>query len=187
MKKLAVIAMMLPLAASAECYMRSATVKDTKQAITRIADIQRSVVPVSKDQFKCVVAFRVEINHVWYTSEGSSVGANADSMDQICSQALDSGRSYILQKVGGATMKSEQEMVCRDDPLPEVKAVKIGEIVKISELAPHPQKPDFFEYKGAQCRWFVESDFDPVRRDLFQWQGIACLLRKGEWQVVDKF
>jgi hypothetical protein len=187
MKKLIAIALMLPAVASAECYMRSATVKDSKQAITRIADIQRSVVPVNREQFKCVVAFRVEINSVWHTAEGASVGANSDSMDQVCSQALDSGRSYVLQKVGGATMKSEQEMVCRDDPLPEVKSTKIGEVVKISELAPHPQKPDFFDYKGAKCRWFVESDFDPVRRDVMQWQGIACLLRKGEWQVVDKF
>jgi hypothetical protein len=187
MKKFIAIAMLLPAVASAECYMRSATVKDSKQSITRIADIQRSVVPVSKEQFKCVVAFRAEINHVWHTGEGSSVGANADSIDQICSQALDAGRSYILQKTGGATMKSEQEMVCRDDPLPEVRTVRIGDVVQISELAPHPQKPNFFDYKGAKCRWFVESDFDPVRRDIFQWQGIVCLLRKGEWQVVDKF
>ena len=78
-------------------------------------------------------------------------------------------------------------MICSDRPDPQVKSVRIGDIVQISELAPHPQKPDFFTYRGAQCRWFVETDVNLVARDLFQWQGIACNVRKGEWQVIDKF
>lgn len=181
------IALLLPTVASAECYMRSEAVKDIKSSITRIADVKRQVTTVSDEQFKCIVTFRAEINHVWHTAEAHSFGAKTDSMDQICSQALQVGRSRILQKVNGSTMRVEEEMVCRDDPLPEVKIVRIGDIVQISELAPHPQKPGIFDYKGAKCRWFVESDFDPVRRDVFQHQGVVCLLRKGEWQVIDKF
>lgn len=173
--------------AAAECYMRSATVDQSGKKITRIVDVKQAVTPINKDQFKCNVTFRAEIDHVWHTGEGQSIGAQGDSMDQICSQALQSGRSNILSKAGGNQVSHESEMVCRDDPLPEVKTVRIGDIVQLSEVAPHPQKPGFFEYKGAQCRWFVESDFDPVRRDVFQHQGIVCLLRKGEWQVVDKF
>jgi hypothetical protein len=171
----ALLIALLPLAAGAECYMRSATVNQLNKSITRIVDVKRSVVPVNQNQFKCNVAFRAEIDHVWHTGEGQSIGANGDSIDQICSQAMDSGRSYLLSKV------------CRDDALPEVKTVRVGDIVQISELAPHPEKPNFFEYKSTKCRWFVESDFDPVRRDVLQHQGIVCLLRKGEWQVVDKF
>lgn len=172
---------------SAECYMRSSTVKDIKSSITRIADVKRTVTPVNDNQFKCIVTFRAEINHVWHTAEAHSFGAKTDSIDQICSQALQVGRSSILQKVTGTQLHVEEEMVCRDDPLPEVRTVRIGDIVQLSELAPHPQKPNFFEYRGARCRWFVESDFDPVRRDVFQHQGIVCLVRKGEWQVIDKF
>lgn len=178
---------LLPLAASAECYMRSATVNQLNKSITRIVDVKRFVTPVTSEQFKCNVAFRAEIDHVWHTGEGQSIGANADSIDQICSQALDSGRSYLLTKIGGGKTTTGQEMVCRDDPLPEVRTVRVGDIVQISELAPHPQKPNFFDYQGAKCRWFIESDFDPVRRDLFQHQGVVCLVRKGEWQVIDKF
>lgn len=181
------ILMLFTGTAAAECYMRSAMVKDVKNSITRIADVKRQVTPVNDNQFKCIVTFRAEINHVWYTAEAHSFGAKTDSMDQICNQALQVGRSHILQKVNGTPLMVEEEMVCRDDPLPEVKTVRIGDIVQLSELAPHPQKPNFFEYRGARCRWFVESDFDPVRRDVFQHQGIVCLLRKGEWQVVDKF
>ncbi len=183
----ALLIALLPLAASAECYMRSATVAQLGKSITRTVDVRQSVTPVNNNQFKCNVTFRAEIDHVWHTGEGQSIGANGDSIDQICSQALQTGRSYLLTKIGGGKTTTEQEMVCRDDPLPMVRTVRIGDIVQLSELAPHPQKPNFFEYKGARCRWFVESDFDPVRRDVFQHQGIVCLLRKGEWQVVDKF
>ena len=177
----------LPLTASAECFMRSATVKDLPTPVTRIADIKRYVVPVDKDHFKCNVAFRAEINHVWHTGEGQSIGTNGDSIDQVCAQALDSGRSYLLSSVTKGKITAEQEMVCRDDPLPQVKTVRVGDIVQISELAPHPQKPNFFEYRGAKCRWFVESDVNLQTRDIFQWQGVVCNVRKGEWQVVDKF
>lgn len=177
----------LPLTAYAECYMRSATVKDTKSSITRIADIKRYVTPVDKDHFKCTVAFRAEVNYVWQNAEGQSIGTNGDSIDSVCSQALDFGRSYLLSRVSDGKMLQEQEMICTDRPDPQVKTVKIGDIVQISELAPHPQKPDFFVYRGAQCRWFVETDVNLAARDLFQWQGIACNVRKGEWQVVDKF
>ena len=183
----AIILLFTTSTVSAECFMRSATVNQLNKPITRIVDIKQSVTPVANNQFKCNVTFRAEIDHVWHTGEGQSIGANGDSIDQICSQALNSGRSYLLTKVSGTRTITEQEMVCRDDPLPEVRTVRVGDIVQLSELAPHPQKPNFFEYRGARCRWFVESDFDPVRRDVFQHQGIVCLLRKGEWQVVDKF
>jgi len=183
----AIILLFITNTVSAECYMRSETVNRLNKTITRIVPVKTDVRAIDNNQFRCLVTFRAEIDHVWHTGEGQSVGASGDSIDQICSQALTSGRSYLLAKIGGSSGTTAQEMVCRDDPLPEVRTVRVGDIVQLSELAPHPQKPDFFTYKGAKCRWFIESDFDPVRRDVFQHQGIVCLLRKGEWQVVDKF
>jgi hypothetical protein len=177
----------LPTVASAECYMRSATVNDSKLVITRVVDIQRFVTPAANNQMKCVVTFRAEINHVWNTGEGTSMGSASDSIDQICSQALNAGRSYILQKIGGAQVTSEQEMICTDRPELQVKTVRIGDVVQLSELAPDPKEPNFFQYKGTQCRKFVETDFDTKKRDLFQWRGVVCLVRKGEWQVIDKY
>lgn len=187
MSRLLIALLFVSTSAVAECYIRSATVKDSKSNITRIADIKRYVTPVDSEHFKCTVSFRAEINHVWQTGEGQSVGANGDSIDAICSQALDSGRSYLLGKVSNGKVLQEQEMICSDRPSPEIKSVQIGDIVQISELAPHPQKSEFFMYRGAQCRWFVETDVNLIVRDLFQWQGIVCNVRKGEWQVIDKF
>jgi hypothetical protein len=187
MSRLITFLLLLPSVALADCYVRSATVNDIKSSITRVADIKRYVTPVNKDQFKCTVSFRAEINHVWHTGEAQSIGSTSDSIDQICSQALQSGRAQILQKIAGSAIKVDQEMICTDRPEPEVRTVRIGDIVQLSEVAPHPKKPDFFTYKGAQCKWFVETDVNTEARDLFQWQGIVCNVRKGEWQVIDKF
>lgn len=187
MSRLLILLLLISGPAAAECYIRSATIKDSKSIVTRIADINRYVAPVDADHFKCTVTFRAEINHKWETAEGQSIGAKGDSIDSICSQALDTGRSYLLSRISNGKVLQEQEMICSDRPDPQVKSVRIGDIVQISELAPHPQKPDFFTYRGAQCRWFVETDVNLVARDLFQWQGIACNVRKGEWQVIDKF
>jgi hypothetical protein len=186
-KLIAIIVAFLPTIVGAECYMRSATVNDSKMTITRVVDIQRYVTPMSSGQMKCVVSFRAEINHVWHTGEGTSMGSASDSIDQICSQALNAGRSYILQKISGGKITNEQEMICTDRPEPTVKTVRIGDVVQLSEVAPDPKEPNFFQYKGTQCRKFIETDFDPKKRDLFQWRGVVCLVRKGEWQVIDKF
>lgn len=171
----------------AECYIRSETLNKTNKSVTRIADVRTDIRTLENNQLRCLVTFRAEIDHVWHTGEGQSMGAAGDSLDQICTQALQSGRSYLLNKVAGSSTTATQDLVCRDDPLPTVRSVRVGDIVQISELAPHPQKPNLFEYQGAQCRWFVESDVDLSARDVFQWQGIVCKVRKGEWQVVDKF
>lgn len=180
-----IFALFAPVA-NAECFARSATINQSGKNITRITDVKQFVTPLDNNQFKCNVTFRAEINHVWHTAEGQSIGAAGDSIDQICSQALQTGRSYLITKMGGK-FATEQEMICRDDPLPQVKTVRIGDIVQLSEVAPHPTKPNMFDYKGTKCRWFVEADFDPVKRDIAQNQGIICLVRKGEWQVIDKF
>lgn len=181
------ILMFFATAAFAECFMRSATVSDTKKVIGKIADVTRTVTPQPNNQFKCNVVFRIELDGVWHTAEGNSMGSNGDSIDQICSQAFEFGRSRILQRVAGNSIMNENEMVCRDDPIPSVKTVKVGDLVRISEMAPHPKKPNFFAYKGASCRWFIETDFDPVHREIIQYQGIVCMVRKDEWRVIDKF
>lgn len=62
----------------AECYMRSATIKETKLSVTRVADIRRHVTPLDNEHFKCNVSFRAEINYVWHSGEGQSVGANGE-------------------------------------------------------------------------------------------------------------
>ena len=183
----AIILAATSLTVSAECYLRSATINNMPVTVTRVVDVKRYVTPAANDQMKCVVSFRAEINHVWHTGEGTSMGSSSDSVDQICSQALNTGRSYLLQKIGGSQITGEQEMICTDRPEPTVKSVKIGDLVQLSELAPDPKEPNFFQYKGTQCRKFIETDFDPNKRDLFQWRGVVCLVRRGEWQVIDKF
>ena len=65
-----------------------------------------------------------------------------------------------------------------EEPGVELKQVRIGELVRISHMSPHPVIQEEFVYLQTRCRWF---------RDLVQYQVIACQVQPNVWQVVDKF
>ena len=78
-------------------------------------------------------------------------------------------------------------MVCSDLPKVTTRAVAIGDVVQLSAVRPHPTNTKPFGYKGAECRYFIETDVGTVATDLYTWQGVICNVRQGEWQVVDKW
>lgn len=171
-------------AVGAECYSRSAAIRQLPVQIERTADYHRSIVPLSNG-FRCVVTFRAMIQGQWHTVEGTSQGRGNDSLDQVCAYAISSGQTHILNSMGGSKLSVDQDMVCTDKPIPKIRAVAVGDLVKESELTPHPEHRRLFSYNNAVCKWFLETD---VRNaDIAQYQGIACRVRKGEWQVVDKW
>ena len=83
-------------------------------------------------------------------------------------------------------MQLEQNMVCDERPVVQVRPVQRGEHVHESEVLPHPNFPKPFIYRTSVCRWFIEPEVRPGR-DLLQRQGIICQLHDNEWQVVDKW
>jgi hypothetical protein len=169
----------------AECYSRSAAIRQLPVKIERATDFKRSVVPLPNNEFRCVVTFRVQIKGQWHTAEGISAGRENDSIDQVCANAISSGQAHILNSMGGSKLTMDQEMVCTDRPIPQVRAVKVGDVVLESEMAPHPNNTKLFSHQGSICKWFIETD--ARGSDIMQYQGIACRVRKGEWQVVDKW
>jgi hypothetical protein len=179
------LAVMIPVSAQAECYVRSAMSGQQKTTITRTTDIETLVVPVSATQNKCIVSYRALIDGTWHNIEGENVGARTLSEQELCRGAMDSGRVQLLNRADPKTMTVETNMVCTDQPRPQVRTVKIGDSVRESEVRPHPNFTKSFVHRGAQCRWFVE----PVLRnqDLYQYQGIICLSHGSEWRVVDKW
>jgi len=181
-----VLAMSLPITAQAECYVRSAVTNQTAMNITSIADVEPLVVPISATQNKCIVMFRAQVNGKWITAEGEKVGPKTQSEQELCAGAVNSGRMQILSRADGGRMSVEQNMVCTDQPAIQVRSVKRGEMVRESEVRPHPHFPKFFAYRTAQCRWFIEPEVHPGR-DLLQRQGIICQVNGNEWQVVDKW
>ena len=154
--------------------------------IREIADLQKFVKTVDSRQQVCTVMFRARINNKWYDGRGESQGPITDSTDQICSQAMQVGRTKILEKVEGTAVQSTQTLYCNDFQTPQLrKGLKKFDTFKISELKSVPNAQPF-EYKGAMCRYFLESDIDSKTNNLMQWQIVGCIIR-DEWTVVDKF
>lgn len=176
---------MLPLYASAECYQESVSLNQSRTQIREVADLQRFVKTAGDKQI-CTVMFRASINNKWYDGRGESQGFVTDSTDQICAQAMYTGRTKILEKIEGSSVQSSQSLYCNDFQTPQLKkGLKKFDTFKISELKPVPNSAPF-EYKGSTCRHFLESDIDPNTNNLMQWQIVGCVIR-DEWTVVDKF
>lgn len=185
-RKIPLILALFATTAHSECYVRSAMTNQTTMSITAVADVQPLVVPISATQNKCFITFRAQVNGEWITAESERVGPRTQSEADLCAGALDSGRMQLLSRAGGGKLAVEQNMVCTDRPEIKVKVVKRGELVRESEVRPHPNFPRPFIYRTAQCRWFIEPEVRPGR-DLLQRQGIICQVNGPEWQVVDKW
>ena len=184
-KSALIIALTMSTTAQAECYVRMAMTNQTSISITSIADVQPLVVPISPTQNKCIVNFRAQINGQWITAEGENVGPKTLSEDTLCKGAMDQGRTQILSRANGKRLAMEQNMVCTDQPIAQIRKVKIGDHLQESEVLPHPNFPKQFVYRTSACRWFIEPEVQPG--DLLQRQGIICRLHDNEWQVVDKW
>ena len=186
LRKIPLILLLASTTAYSDCYVRSAVTNQTTMSITAIADIEPLVVPISFTQNKCIVMFRAQVNGQWITAEGEKSGPKTISERDLCASAVDSGRIQILSKASGANLAVEQNMVCNEQPEIKVKVVKRGEMIRESEVRPHPNFTKPFVYRTAQCRWFIEPEVHPGR-DLLQRQGIICQVNGNEWQVVDKW
>ena len=180
-----IISLLFVNSASAECYSRIAMNNKIQDQMVAIANIQKTVVPISTTQNKCIVNFRAQVNGEWHTIEGEATGPKADNTDPLCTHALNSTRRNFLTQSGVNNVSVEQDMVCTDQSIARTRAVKIGDQIRESEVAPHPNFPRRFEYRNTFCRWFME----PEARvgDIIQRQGIVCRIRDDEWQVVDKW
>lgn len=178
---------LLSVTASAECYIRSATVSKMTSSIERTADIQRDILPQGNSGFKCRITFRAYIDNKWHTAVGEEVGDAKASLDQTCSKAMNAGSVSILESVSGTKISSNQDMICTDRPMPQSRPkVNIGDIVWESEVQIHPIHKNQFNYRGSACRWFIESRPESGNIDLSQ--GIICRsLEQQVWKVVDKW
>ena len=180
-----VLALAIPTLAQADCYVRSAMTGQTRANITNITDVQPLVVPINATQNKCFVTYRAQVNNNWITVEGTGIGPKTIGDEELCRGAMDQGRAQILSRANGSNMSVETNMVCDDRPEIRVKNVNVGELVRESEVRPHPNFPRPFKYRTAQCRWFIEPE--ARNTDLFQRQGIICQAAGNEWRVIDKW
>jgi hypothetical protein len=170
---------------NAECFTRSAMTNQMKARIERITDLHQTVVPTREGQKRCTVSFRAWINGDWHSGEGMSQTNPSIPDAQVCSQALHSGQTFLLQSIGGSNLTAEQEMVCSDEPKPQVRMVRVGDVIAESEVQPHALRRRPFVYNGSVCRWFTQMDSSHVVLDPSE--GIMCRMTNDQWKVVDKF
>ena len=173
----------------AECYMQSDSMGRTAGRLEQVADVKRYVVSYIDNQKKCIVSFRAFTKNQWWHGSGENVFKTSISEDQACNVALEVGKNQLAAQIYGQTVVSEGHLICSD--LPKVttrKVTKIGDVIQISEVQPHPNKKEPFGYKNTECRFFIETDVGSQgTRDLYTWQGVICNVRHGDWQVIDKW
>jgi hypothetical protein len=185
-----ICAVLCSTSAVAECYLQSTTLNALRGRIERTADITRSIAPGADNQLSCVVTFRVLVDAQWYTAQGSASGASSIGEAQLCAQAMDYGRSRVLQNIAGSQTSVNQDMICTDGA-PKWKPVEIGMIVKESEVSPHPdpRKRAYWEcMPGTEGRWFIETmPAGAGQGGMVQNLGVICRLRGDQWLVKDKW
>ena len=188
MKKLIIAAAIASTGlANAECYMRSSTLAESDAKIEKIADVQNMFVRLKSGQMRCTSTFRVLIKGTWHDAEGQAVVQPDVAEAQACARAQNNGRVTLLQSVSKKTMTVQQEMVCTDQELPKTRnSVKIGDVVKESEVHPDPAWPEARKLRdGNVCRRFVESDLSGV--EMRRTKGVICQVSENSWKVVDKY
>jgi len=188
MKKLIIAAAVAATGiANAECYTRSSTVAESDAKIEKIADVQNMFVKLSSGQMRCTSTFRVLIKGNWFTAEGQAIVQPDVTEAQACARAQNNGRVSLLQTVSKKSMTVQEEMVCTDQELPKTRnSVKIGDVVKESEVQPDPLWPQARRLDdGNVCRRFVESNLQGV--DMRRSKGVICQVSENAWKVVDKY
>lgn len=170
--------------ASAECYMRSATSLTAKVDVQRLVDQRYMVVPTIAGK-RCSATFRIQINNQWFDGYGDYEWADETNDAAACKIAVELGKKDIITQNFERQVAGKQEMVCSDEPPIVEKPVQVGEVIRESQVMPHPGKPKPFKYRGTNCKWYIETDAKGT--DMYQWQGVICEVRPGAWKVLDKF
>jgi hypothetical protein len=174
------------LAQAQECQLQQTVSSVSSGNITEVRNITTDVIGWGPNQQKCIVSLDGLYNGVWRKSFGEYVWDGSRPVKEMCAIAVSLAKKNLLQVVNSSTIRNESVVICRDETKPKVHNTTIGTIVNdITQLRPHPTFQKSFDYKGEQCRWFVESGWSG--KDLQRMNGIACLTSSRQWIVVDKF
>ena len=180
--------MLLPVAVAAQdnCVLQDRVTARSEVVIAERSPIRRDVVPFFERQKKCIVDFRVRVDRDWHTAYGDYTWDGHRPESEACAIAVKRAEDSVIQRLGQSQTASERILVCKDQPaLTPLRNVTVGTVGDIGQFRPHPDRPNRFWYRGAPCKWFIESTF--VDRNMRQFQGIICEVQDSKWVVVDKF
>lgn len=176
----------LPMSVAADCVLHDRTVTQTSVTIAERRDISTTVVPTPDNQRRCMVTFRARVNNEWHTAHGSYDWPGDRSRTEACAIAMNSADDQLRERIGRNSSVSQKVLICSDNPdLRELRQTNPGKVGKLTQFRPHPDRARQFWHNGAQCRYFLDSNY--VNQDIRTWEGIICDIGNDQWVVVDKF
>lgn len=176
-----IVASLIATSAFAECFYSS---RVATQIPYKVDDIDH--VAYMHGPNTCTVTARVMYRSAWHTIAGKATDQIKPSME-ICDMALTHAIKDFLLRANSKSIDAEQEMICTDLPTVKLRPVDKGEIIRVSEVRPHPTRMPFIN-NGNECRWFVESEVDHLGR-VQSINGVICKIGRAnadQWYVVGK-
>jgi hypothetical protein len=182
-----IIGFLIPMSVLAqECVMQQKISTQTKTVISEVTDIRKDIIPWGKGDKKCLVKFKALIEGQWHSAYGEYIWDGELPASDACGAAVTKAKKDLTQSVKPANIVSEDVLICNDDKTQnKLKEAKVGSIIDIGQVRPHPNFTSRFYHNGTECRWFLDSSW--TGKDIRQYQGVACKLEPSKWVVVDKF
>ena len=180
------LAALLPVTALADCVLQDRVVQRSDVVIQERTQMRSEVIPVPGGGRKCMVNFRARVGATWYTVFGEHEWPGDRPREEACARAVASADNQVREQAGRTHTASEKVLICSDNPdLKDLRQANPGTVGRLAQFRPHPDRPNQFWHNGAQCRYFLDSQY--TARDIRTWEGIICQLAQDEWVVVDKF
>lgn len=178
--------LLIPMLAQADCVLQDRMVRRNDASVAERQQISAEVVPAPGGARKCVVSFRARVNNAWYSAYGEYEWPGDRPREEACAIAMDRADQQARDSAVPSHVVSEKILVCSDRPdMDTLRQTNPGTVAKLSQFRPHPDRPARFWHNGAQCRYFLDSQY--TGQNIRTWEGIICQLQGDEWVVVDKF
>lgn len=189
-KIIALVAISLTVNSYADCFQRKEIINIGGLPV----DNQReSYIQQPNGMYKCNYSFRVLVDKSWQWAERIAEGR---SVVQACTAARDSARTWLLERAPdfGSEVQQSVETVCDTRKPADVRAVKIGQVINLSDVVPHPRYVNadgtfrFIRPVDAPeftCAVFIENE---IRPDGVAVQHTGYLCQTGRnWTVWKKW
>lgn len=178
--------MLLPASVMAECVLQDQVVQRSQVVIAERSQIRSEVVTAPNGGRKCMVSFRARVGAQWHSAFGEHEWAGDRPREEACAVALANADQQVRERVGRSQTASEKVLICNDNPdLKTLRQTNPGTIARLAQFRPHPDRRKLFWHNGAQCRYFLDSQYTGT--DIRTWEGVICQLQGDNWVVVDKF
>ncbi len=186
LKKLSIL-FLIP-AAQAVCVYTERTATASEAQIQERSGIVRQILPTPglAGYRRCEVTYQARIGEQWYLASGYHDWPGDKPSAQACAIAQTRADNFARDQAGTSQVATQRSMVCSDrEDLNPQRDVALGVHAQLHQFRPHPNFPNEFWHNGTRCRWFTEPSF--TGRDIHNYQGVICQVRKTDWVVVDKF